>query len=220
MAIILFSGVGNIAGSKSVNKIGSGILSLQTNNTYTGATVLREGTIEFNKLANGGAASSIGASANYGFNWVWKGGKWIYTGGSVTTDRNAVIDATTEFNVSNSATTVTFSGVLSGDGGLTKSGPGKLVLKSINPYAGETIINGGTIEVIPVSSATEADDIIDYNVAIGTSNVLRLHNGTYKTSNGSTTIMENYPLNLYVDDNTVNGFEPFRKCQSFDDRSR
>ncbi len=207
-----FSGTGFIAGSKSLNKMGAGVLSLQTNNTYTGATVLRGGTIELNKLANGGGASSIGASPNYGFNWVWKGGKWSYTGASVSTDRNAVIDATTEFNVSNSASTVTFTGVISGDGGLTKSGPGKLVLKSINPYAGETVIKGGTIEVIPVSSATLADDIIDNNVAIGTSNVLRLHNGTYKTSNGSTTIYENYPLEMYVDDSTVNGFEPFRNA--------
>jgi autotransporter-associated beta strand protein len=149
-----FSGAGNIAGSKSVNKIGSGSLFLQTVNTYTGATVLRDGTIEFNQLANGGAPSSIGASLNYGFNWVWKGGKWLYTGGNTTTDRNAVIDETTEFSVNNSGSAVTFTGVLSGEGGLTKSGPGKLVLKSNNPYAGETIIKGGTIEVVPVSSAT------------------------------------------------------------------
>jgi autotransporter-associated beta strand protein len=207
-----FSGVGPIAGSRSINKVGTGILSLQTNNSYTGATVLRAGAIELNKLANGGASSSIGASLNYGFNWVWKGGRWIYTGPTVSTDRNAVIDETTEFSVSNAASTVTFTGVLSGEGGLIKSGPGKLVLKSINPYAGETVIKGGTIEVIPVSSATEADDIIDNNVAIGTSNVLRLSNGTYKTSGGSTTIMENYGLNLYVEDNTTNGFEPYRNA--------
>lgn len=207
-----FSGTGYIAGSKSLNKMGTGVLSLQTNNTYTGATVLRNGTIELNKLANGGAASSIGASANYGFNWVWKGGKWSYTGASVSTDRNAILDATTEFNVSNSASTVTFTGVLSGNGGLIKSGPGKLTLRSINPYAGETIIRGGILEVSPLSSATLADDIIDNGVAIGTSNILRLHGGTYKTINGSTTIYENYPMDLYVDDSTVNGFEPYRNA--------
>ncbi|MDI9366024.1 MAG: autotransporter-associated beta strand repeat-containing protein [Flavobacterium sp.] len=207
-----FSGTGFIAGSGSLNKIGTGTASLLTNNSYTGATVLRAGTLEINKLANGGLTSSIGASPNYGFNWVWKGGKWSYTGSSVTTDRNAIIDATTEFNVANAASTVTFTGVLSGEGGLVKSGLGKLVLKSANPYNGETIIKGGTIEVIPVSSATEADDIINNNVAIGTSNVLRLHGGTYKTSGGSTTIYENYPLYMYVDDSTVNGFEPYRNA--------
>lgn len=205
-----FSGSGTIAGNKSVNKAGSGVLSLLTKNTYTGATVIHSGTIALNTLANGGAPSSIGASANYGFNWVWKGGAWLYTGPSVSTDRNAVLDNSTEFNVGNSGSVVTFTGTLSGDGGLIKSGPGKLVLKNANPYAGETVIRGGVLEVNPVSSATMEGDIIDNNRGIGTSQVLRLHGGTYRTANGSNTMYENYPLQLYVDDSTVNGFEPNR----------
>jgi autotransporter-associated beta strand protein len=205
-----FSGAGTITGTKSVNKTGSGILSLLTNNTYTGSTVLHNGTIEIKTLANGGAPSSIGASANYAFNWVWKGGSWLYSGATTATDRNAALDATTEFNVSNSASAVTFNGVLSGNGGLIKSGAGRLVLKNANPYVGETVINGGVLEVSPVSSATQAGDIIDNNQGIGTSNVLRLHNGIYRTTNGSGTIYENYPLQLYIDDSTVNGFEPYR----------
>jgi autotransporter-associated beta strand protein len=201
-----FSGAGAITGTKSMNKAGSGTLSLLTNNTYTGATVLHGGAIQFNTLANGGVASSIGASANYAFNWVWKGGSWVYSGATTSTDRNATLDATTEFNVSNPASTVTFTGVLSGDGGLIKSGPGRMVVKNANPYAGETVINGGILEVSPVSAATQAGDIIDNNQGIGTSNILRLHNGSYVTSNGSGTIYENYPLQLYIDDSTVNGF--------------
>lgn len=207
-----FSGPGYITGIQSLNKTGTGTVSLLTNNTYTGATVLHGGTIELNNLANGGVPSSIGASANYAFNWVWKGGEWFYSGSTTATDRNVALDATTHFNVSNSASTVTFNGVLSGDGGLVKSGPGKLVLKNANPYIGETIINGGTLEVSPVSSATLAGNIIDNNQAIGTSNVLRLHNGTYRTTNGSNTIYENYPLQLYIEDATVNGFEPDPVC--------
>jgi autotransporter-associated beta strand protein len=207
-----FSGPGYMTGTKSVNKTGGGTLSLLTSNTYTGATVLHNGTIEINNLGNGGVASSIGASANYAFNWVWKGGRWLYSGPVTGTDRNVALDGTTEFNVSNSASTVTFNGVLSGDGGLIKSGPGRIVLKSANPYIGETVINGGVLEVSPVSSATLAGDIIDNNQGIGTSNVLHLHNGTYRTSNGSTTIYENYPLQMYVDDSTVNGFEPYRNA--------
>ncbi|OQP40034.1 hypothetical protein A4H97_17610 [Niastella yeongjuensis] len=201
-----FSGAGNITGTKSLNKAGSGSLSLLTNNTYTGTTVLHGGTIGMNSLTNGGVPSSIGASANYAFNWVWKGGSWMYTGATTSTDRNATLDATTEFNVSNPGSTVTFTGVLSGDGGLIKSGAGRMVVKNANPYAGETVINGGILEVSPVSAATAAGDIIDNNQGIGTSNVLRLHNGSYVTSNGSGTIYENYPLQLYIDDSTVNGF--------------
>lgn len=205
-----FSGAGNITGTKSVNKSGAGTLSLLTNNTYTGATVLHNGTIEIKTLANGLAASSIGASANYAFNWVWKGGSWLYSGATTSTDRNAALDATTDFNISNSASTVTFNGVLTGEGGLIKSGPGRLVLKNANPYIGETVVNGGVLEVSPVSSATQAGDIIDNNQGIGTSNILRLHNGIYRTTNGSSTMYENYPLQLYIDDSTVNGFEPYR----------
>ena len=57
------AGAGSITGTKSMNKAGSGMVSLLTNNSYTGATVLHGGTIQFNTLANGGVASSIGASA-------------------------------------------------------------------------------------------------------------------------------------------------------------
>ncbi|MCK7555766.1 autotransporter-associated beta strand repeat-containing protein [Chitinophaga sedimenti] len=62
----------------------------------------------------------------------------------------------------------------------------------------------------PLSSATLEGNIIDNNRGIGTSNILRLHNGIYRTANGSNSVYENYPLQLYVDDSTVNGFEPYR----------
>ncbi|MFT3980845.1 MAG: autotransporter-associated beta strand repeat-containing protein [Ferruginibacter sp.] len=207
-----FSGAGFIAGTGSMNKTGAGKLSLLNNNIYTGATVLREGVLEINNLQNGGVASSIGASANYNFNWVWKGGKISYTGADASTDRSAVIDNTTEFSVENAANSVILNGVLSGAGGLTKSGPGLLVLRSANPYEGETVIKGGVLEVRPVNSSTEEGDIIHNATALGTSNILRLQGGTYRTTNGSTTLYENYPMHIYVEDGTVNGFEPYRNA--------
>src|SRR5262249_53765495 len=44
-------------------------------------------------------------------------------------------------------TTTNFSGVISGTGGLTKIGTGKMVLTAANPYTGLTIVNGGILEV-------------------------------------------------------------------------
>ena len=205
-----FTGTGLIAGNGSINKVGSGTLSLLTDNKYKGATVLHEGTIVIDSLANGLKASSIGASANYAFNWVLKGGKMSYIGANTSTDRSMSLDATSEFNITKS--TVTMTGVISGSGGLIKSGAGRLVLKNTNPYLGETTITGGVLEITPVSSATLAGDIIDNCVAIGTSNVLRLHGGTFRTSGGSSTIYENYPIHIYVDDSTVNGLEPYRNA--------
>ncbi len=206
------TGTGAIQGPGSVNKTGKGTLALLTDNTYTGATVLHLGTLEINKLANGGLASSIGASPNYAFNWVWRGGKIRYTGGNASTDRSVNLDATTELEVSDPNATLTLTGVLTGDGGFIKSGEGRVVLRSANPYLGETTIKKGVLEISPISTAVLADNIINEGAAIGTSNVLRLAGGTFRTSNGSTSIYENYPMHLIVETGSNNFFEPFRNA--------
>ena len=59
---ITLNGEGNIGGLTSMNKAGEGTLAINTTNKYSGATVLHEGTIEFNSLKNGGEASAIGSS--------------------------------------------------------------------------------------------------------------------------------------------------------------
>jgi autotransporter-associated beta strand protein len=46
----------------------------------------------------------------------------------------------------------TFSGVLSGTGGLNKQGSGKLTLSGLNTYSGATFVNAGTLEVTQPSS--------------------------------------------------------------------
>ena len=60
---ITISGNGEISGEgTSVNKGDEGTLILSNKNSYTGATVLHEGVLSFNSIANGGEKSSIGAS--------------------------------------------------------------------------------------------------------------------------------------------------------------
>lgn len=199
-----FQGTGLVTGPASLTKTGSGKVSLLTNNSYTGTTVVWGGTLEINKLANGGAASSIGASQNYDFNWVMKGGKVLYTGASVSTDRNIKLEATSEFNVSNSAATLTMTGIFNGTGGLTKNGNGKLLMKAVNTYEGPTTISGGILELNGV-------DVI--NNGLGTSNVLKLDGGTLKTTGGSNTVDENYLMEIYVTEGKISGFEPYRNCQ-------
>ena len=54
-------------------------------------------------------------------------------------------------------TSTTFSGTISGTGGLTKIGAGTLVLTGNNPYSGATAVNGGRLTVngaIPNSTLT------------------------------------------------------------------
>ena len=202
-----FQGTGFISGAGSVNKTGTGTLSLLSDNTYTGATVIWGGALEINKLANGGLSSSIGASQNYAFNLVMKGGKLNYTGTSVTTDRNITMDATSELSVISSLATVTLNGNITGAGGLIKSGDGVLRLLNNNgtTYEGETTITGGTIELDMKSLLTVTD-------AIGSSGVVNLAGGTLKTINGQTANYETYDFKLNVPEGKIGGFIPFRNC--------
>ena len=202
-----FSGTGNISGSGSVNKTGTGILTLPANNTYTGATVIWDGTVVASKLANGGTSSSIGASQNYDFNLVMKGGALRYTGSSVSTDRNIRLDETGELSVYNSGTTVTMNGTLNGVGGFKKSGAGTLKLYNEigNAYEGTTEITGGTIDL----DMLKKTDVVD---VIGTSGVVKLAGGTLKTSNGQTDNYEEYYFDIIVPEGTTGGFAPYRNC--------
>jgi len=201
------SGTGKLAGVGSVNKTGTGSLSLLTSNTYTGATVVYDGTLKINTLANGGVASSIGASANYAFNFVLKGGKVDYTGASVATDRNILLDKTSEIAVSNSAATVTMNGIITGSGGLVKSGAGtlKLINNKGNDYEGGTTISEGTVNL-------DMQQLLAVTGVFGTSNTITLAGGTLQTTNGQTANYETYDFNIVVPEGKIGGIIPFRNC--------
>ena len=203
----ILSGTGKLAGQGSVNKTGTGSLSLLTSNTYTGATVVYDGTLKINTLANGGVASSIGASANYAFNFVLKGGKVDYTGATVATDRNILLDKTSEFSVSNSAATVTMNGMLTGSGGFVKSGVGtlKLINNKGNDYEGETTITEGILNL-------DMQQLLAVTNVFGTSNVVNLAGGTLQTTNGQTANYETYEFNIVVPEGKTGGIIPFRNC--------
>lgn len=202
-----FSGTGFISGTGSMNKAGKGTLKLGTSNTYTGATVIHEGTIEASSLGNGGAASSIGASSNYAFNLVMKGGKLDYTGASTTTDRNITLEETGEISVSSAGSTLTMTGTMTGAGGFIKSGAGILKVKNKigNTYEGTTTVSGGTLQ-IDMNSST---DIVD---VIGISNVVNLTGGTLQTISGQDANYETYTFSINVPEGKTGGFIPYRNC--------
>lgn len=192
-----FSGTGVIGGSGSVNKTGNGKLTLPANNTYTGATVIWDGVMEISKLANGGQPSSIGASPNYDFNWVWNGGKISYTGGSVSTDRNVALENATEFEVKNWNATVTLNGTIAGEGDFIKSGLGKIYSTfGKHTYTGNTILREGTYE------------LNGKNESVGLKGKLILEGGRFKTSGGKDGMDGIYDFPIEVNGEKVSYFEP------------
>lgn len=195
---------GIIAGDgTSVNKGNTGTLVLNGANKYTGATVLYDGVLEFNSIANGGAASAIGASQNFSQNWIFDGGTYRYTGSSASTDRNAQVKSASALEISK-ASTVTMNGAFEGSGSMTFDGAGTIQIPTTKffDYSGTTTLKGGTLYLSTVDAAKKG---------IGSSSKLILAGGTLKTK-GETSNYETYTFPMEVEEGTYSVFAPNRNC--------
>lgn len=201
---ITINGTGAIAGSGSVNKGGSGVLSMNTTNTYSGATVLHEGTFEFNTLKNGGEPSAIGASTEFAQNWIFDGGTYKYTGSSTATNRSAKIMRETEFNIANKGTVVTMKGSLEGTDNFVLNGNGQLTVatEKFFTHTGATVLRGGTM-YLSTTAISKA--------GIGSSSKLVFAGGELKTK-GESSGDETYSFPMEVLEGTVSQFSPNRNC--------
>lgn len=125
-----------ISGSGTVSQVGSGITTLTGANTYTGGTAIAAGTLRVGSDANMGDAS----------------GGLSFTGGTLNTTANMASARAVALNgtggfLTDAGTTLSLSGVVSGNGSLLKTGDGTLVLTGTNTYAGGTQLNGGELRI-------------------------------------------------------------------------
>jgi len=206
-AAVTISGTGSIAGETSVNKAGAGTLTVSTANTYTGATVLHQGTFAFNTLRNGDEPSAIGASSEFGQNWIWNGGTWNYTGASTATNRSADLYADTEFDVQKSNATVSMNGTIGGTGSVTIGGRGTVqpASSAFFGYDGPTILCGGTLHLPYLAS------IEDKKVTLGQSSRLVLAGGTFSTRDANDNY-STYTMPIEALEGTTSTFIPYRNC--------
>ncbi|MCX6792636.1 MAG: autotransporter-associated beta strand repeat-containing protein [Candidatus Falkowbacteria bacterium] len=70
----------------------------------------------------------------------------VASGGN-TISLNIRLDATRNIFITNSAETLTISGMIGGAGGFNKEGTGKLILSGANTFAGATTINAGIVNL-------------------------------------------------------------------------
>ena len=165
---------GTISGSGSVYQYGNSVLTLDGQNTYTGATRIYWGTVVVSNIVVTNGASNLGnatSQVTLGF-FGLHGGVLEYTGNetapftrgfSISADSEIDCHAGSSLTIANpsGASTggisagysltiggdgnVTMSSVISGKGGLTKTGSGTLTLAGSNSYSGGTTITGGTL---------------------------------------------------------------------------
>lgn len=150
------TGTGVIAGTAPLTKLGSGTLTLDTANTYSGGTILSAGQLNVKRTAslgtgrltiNGGLvdntsgadltlANNIAQSWNGDFTYI--GSRSLNLGtGAVTPNNNRQITV--------SSNTLTVAGIISGAYGFTKAGNGTLTLTGANTFTGNVTVAGGTL---------------------------------------------------------------------------
>ncbi len=130
---------GKISGSAAVDKTGEGVLTLNsTNDGFTGATKVSAGTLALtaqNAISNSASVennAAITMSADQSLNNL-SGTGTIDNGGSALMLNNTAASE--------------FSGVISGEGSLVKTGNETLTLSGANDYSGATTINAGTLRL-------------------------------------------------------------------------
>ena len=134
----------NSAGTLNFTKAGAGTLTLGGANTFTGTTSITAGSLTLDNalaLQNSTFDTAGIASLSFGTLTAASFGGLV---GSGTIDLTALTGGVTIGGGNRSST---YAGVLSGAGGLTKTGTGTFIITGSQSYAGATTISQGTLQV-------------------------------------------------------------------------
>jgi fibronectin-binding autotransporter adhesin len=160
---------GVVSGSGGITKTGPGTLILAGANTFTGGVTLNAGSLQ---LANSAALSSVtpnsvAFTANSSGVLQLNGNSLTVSGLSSADPNNPGSSAVENANAKSVVLTVnkatgltdTFAGTLrdgtGGSLGLTKAGPGALILAGSSTYTGPTTVTGGTLQGSAASLPTK-----------------------------------------------------------------
>ena len=172
---------------------GTGIWILSGTNTYSGATTINNGTLE--------AASTTALSPNSAYSLA--SGKTLDLAnfnnsiGSLTGAGNLTLGSAT-LTLGNDSTSPTFSGAISGAGGVIKTGGGNQTLSGSIGYGGDTTVSQGVLSLGTVnfsnaaSSVTIAASGATIHLGFATSNTVKqLYIGTTLQAPGDYIAMDN-----------------------------
>ena len=152
-----FSGViqdsGDLGGTLTLTKVGTGTQTLSGNNTYSGATTISGGILQAGVASVAGTSGAFGRNSAVSLanvagatldlnNFATQIGS--LTGGGTTGGNVTLGNATLTLGADNTSPAA-YAGVISGTGGLTKLGTGTSTLTGANTYTGTTTGNTGTL---------------------------------------------------------------------------
>ncbi len=205
-----------IGGTGSIVQNGAGTLTLNAANTYSGGTTLNTGTLVIGNAAAAGNGTITQANSSSLLKFD--------TTGTITNNMSVYNVLATQSATLSSAITVnnatwnidtgdtlTISGAVSGNGGVTKNGGGMLTLNGTNTYNGSTVVNAGTLNAnstnalgsnntVQVNGGTllvTVDDAINgKNITMSTNTIGLQFSGNYSGAIGSLTLSANSIIDL------------------------
>ena len=173
-------GTGGIDGATGVIKDGDGVVTLASDNSYTGPTTLNTGTINVDSatalgtgtlVINGGvldntSGAPLTLTTNNAQTW---NSNVVFSGSNDLNLGSGAVALTASADVSVTAGNLTVAGVISGTGPLTKSGAGALTFTKTNTYSGGTTINAGTLTLDESARSSGISNLGAFDVgALGT----------------------------------------------------
>jgi autotransporter-associated beta strand protein len=154
--------------------MGTGNLTLNVANTYSGGTTINTGTfvIGHASAAGSGTITQTDATSLLKIDTTGTISNAMSVHNVLATQSAALSGAITVNNASfevDAGDTLTISGNVSGVGGVTKNGAGTLTLNGTNTYNGATVVNSGTLEAASAH-------------ALGSNNTIQVNGGTLLVS--------------------------------------
>lgn len=159
---------GNISESGELEKDGTATLVLTGNNSFS-LLDIDVGTVQVSSQSNMGSGS------------VQLSGGTLNSTASFTNSLPVATNASGSTIHVNNATTLTQSGVISGNGELVKDGPGSLNLAANNTYTGNTEVNDGTLRYTGSNRIGNSSDLV---IAAGASVQLQNFSDTVSSLSG------------------------------------
>jgi len=138
-----------ITGTGPLTMNGAGILVLaSTGNAYTGSTTIGNGTLRAGavNVIPGASPVLVSTGATFDLSGFSQNVTSIEGAGTITLGAGTL-------TTGSGNTTKTFSGPISGTGGLTKVGTATLTLSGANTYTGATTVNGGFLVIDPTTNS-------------------------------------------------------------------
>lgn len=168
-----------LSGASSLVKDDLGTLALAGANTYTGGTELRAGTLSIT------SDSALGAAAG---GLTFSGGT-LSAAADLSSARNIQITGQNKavFDIS-ADTQASFSGLVTGTGGMIKRGDGTLTLgggsAGRNTYSGGTIVEAGTLRLLDSYFAGTGSTLGSGNITMAGGTTLSFGGSPYRSLGG------------------------------------